>query len=341
MTLPLIVAAPAIARFGQNHGYRFENDRVTINAELNCDLSGLCGQEWALQLWAGNEVKVAELALGALYPNGYGFIAVAGETAALPPAGSGEHMLQLAIVSGRDGIFDVLHDLVAYPQPEQFLQPRLAGTVGCSFLDDHAIIDLAVVENPRSADNLSGTLALEVWSLDAPYTGGGWTGVPVASVVIGTLVGQSAWERSRFIAHAGPVPTSGHLTLMLREWTAAGYITRDYRSLVLPSSPSQTVTAPTVSATAKPEKPAKAPAKGSKTSSAKPATKQSVKSEEPAGLVSVNSATAADITAVKGISDAVAAAIVAARPYASLDELVRAKGMGPKLLEKIRASFKL
>ena len=41
---------------------------------------------------------------------------------------------------------------------------------------------------------------------------------------------------SRFTTHAGPLPPTGHLTLMLREWTPAGYVTRDYRTLARPSA---------------------------------------------------------------------------------------------------------
>ena len=57
--------------------------------------------------------------------------------------------------------------------------------------------------------------------------------------------------------------------------------------------------------------------------------------------VSVNKASAAELSAVKGLSDTVAKAIIAARPYATLDELVKAKGMGPKLLAKVRGALAL
>jgi len=47
----------------------------------------------------------------------------------------------------------------------------------------------------------------------------------------------------------------------------------------------------------------------------------------------------AELAAVKGVSQALAAAIVAARPYAGLDDLVKAKGMGEKLLAKLRPLY--
>ena len=114
---------------------------------------------------------------------------------------------------------------------------------------------------------------------------------------------------------------------MLREWTPAGYLTRDYRSL---TRPSVSVSAAPADESAK-NKPAKAPAK-----EAKPVTMPSA-----ATTVSINKASAKELAAVKGISKPLAAAIVAARPYAKLEDVVRAKGMGQKLLEKLRAALTL
>ena len=44
---------------------------------------------------------------------------------------------------------------------------------------------------------------------------------------------------------------------------------------------------------------------------------------------------------MKGISKQLAAAIVAARPYAKLDDVISVKGMGQKLLEKLRSALTL
>ena len=63
------------------------------------------------------------------------------------------------------------------------------------------------------------------------YAGGDWTGVPVASLVLGSLSGQTEWTDCHVTPHAAPLPEAGHLTLMLREWTPAGYVTRDFRAL--------------------------------------------------------------------------------------------------------------
>ena len=86
----------------------------------------------------------------------------------------------------------------------------------------------------------------------------------------------------------------------------------------------------------------KAPVKKSatvkKSETKKLETKKSAEKTEP---VSVNKASAAELAAVKGLSTKQAEAIVAARPYKSINDVVKAKGMGAKLLEKVRGSLKI
>lgn len=325
-----------VAHLGSSHGYRLDGDLAHLNAEILCDESRLTGQEWALQLWTDEGIKIAELQIGLLHPNGTGCIMVSGTTTALPPASQGPHIVSMILTSGFSGQFGTIEDCASYVQPVSFVQPRMQGTVCSGFTHDEITFDIARIENPRDADNVSGTLALELWSLDSPYTGGAWTGIPVASVVLGTLNGQTEWTGSRFTTHAGPLPESGHLTLMLREWTPAGYVTRDYRALARPSI------APAAKATASPKV---AEAKPSQAAAASTPAKKAPASAKPAPAsatgVSVNTASAAELSAVKGISDGLARAIVAGRPYAKLDDVVRAKGMGPKLLAKVRTDLKL
>ena len=67
-------------------------------------------------------------------------------------------------------------------------------------------------------------------------------------------------------------------------------------------------------------------------------TKKAAEKMEP---VSVNKASAAELAVVKGLSTKQAEAIVAARPYKSINDVVKAKGMGAKLLEKVRGSLKI
>jgi DNA uptake protein ComE-like DNA-binding protein len=352
-----------VAQLGGTHGYRVDGDVVHLNADILCDESRLTGQTWALQLWSDHGIKIADLELGLLNPNGSGLMSVNGATTLLPPAGIGQHTLSLALVSGADGVCDTLEDSATYPQPVHFVQPRFRGHVGCQLQDGTIGLDLDAIENPREADNLSGTLALEVWALDAPYGGGSWCGVPVASLVLGTLAGQSDWSDCHFEAHAGPLPATGHLTLMLREWTPAGYLTRDYRILpvVAASVAEVAVTAEAkpegqvdvkaalspAAAKAEPASKARAPAAAKpvpapKKVEAAPGKAPSAKlATAPSRAPSVNTASQAELSAVKGIGPVLAKAIIAARPYVSLDELTRAKGMGKLLLARVRAAIRL
>lgn len=323
------ISGNVLARIGATHGYRFDGDSVQINAELNFSDAALgAATHWALQLWSSAEafhgkqlagVKVAEVGV---YPAAGGQHVVA-TVAAMPPAGSAEQNMALALVGwGADGL-PMVADLAIYPVAESFVQPRLSGNVTCALADGMATLSVDSIDNPRAEDNLSGTLALEVWALDAPYAGGSWQGTPVASVILGVLGGGNAWSACHFVVPAAVPEGPGVLTVMLREWGAAGYVTRDFCNLVL-EAPAVVQHAPVA------KKPATKPA-------AKVAKAPSKASKLPAGKgTAVNSASEAELLAVKGLSAAVAKAIIAGRPYASLDDLCRAKGMGPKLLAKLR-----
>ncbi len=335
-------SSPATA-LGANHGYRFAGDSVHLNAEVTLAASDLQdGSTWSLQLWASGAgfaerapagVKVGEFPLQPLA----GCFSVDACVAALPPAGHDAFTMALMLVSGdADGNVEV-RDLAIYPTPQYFVQPTLSGALDCRIADGVAEIVIESIANPRAVDNLSGTLALEIWALDSPYAGGAWTGTPVASLVLGQLAGGEAWSDCRYTVPAAG-PSDAALTVMLREWTASGYLTRDYRNLpvvaaaasaaaaTVPAAPAAAVTAP-AAAPAKPaakKAVAKAPA-----AAAQPAT------------VSVNAASVEELAALKGLSRAVATAIVAGRPYASVAELLRVKGLGPKLLEKLGASLRV
>lgn len=327
-------AADAVTALGANHGYCLDGDFVHLNADVSLAEADLAdGTHWALQLWASpggfdglalTGVKVAELALQPTPGN----FNVAACVTALPPAGCAAQIMAMALVGQRvDGSVQV-RDLSVYATPQTFFQPFLHGDLSCRVADGVAEIAIERIASPRAPDNLSGTLALEVWALDAPYQGGAWQGQPVASVVLGQLAGGSAWADCRYSVPA--VNANGTLTLMLREWTPAGYLTRDYRNLAA------AVIAEPVSGDVKAA--VKPVAKAGKSATKKASAS---KPAEKTGPVSVNTASAAELAAVKGISKAVAEAIVAARPYAKFDDLLRAKGVGAKLLEKLGKLLKI
>jgi hypothetical protein len=333
------ISGNALARIGETHGYLFDGDSVQINAELNFSDAALgAASQWALQLWSSVSgfpeqqlagVKVAELPV---YPAA-GQQSLAATVAATPPAGSDEQNVALALVFWDENGLPMVADVAVYPRAESFVQPKLAGNVSVALADGQATIKVDAIENPRAEDNLSGTLALELWALDAPYAGGSWQGIPVASVILGVLGGGSGQVDSHFVVPAAAPEGPGVLTLMLREWGPLGYVTRDYCNLSLEMPVKPKAAAPKAKAKSKPE----AKPVADKVAKAKPADKTPAKKAKAAAAkgLALNAASEAELLSIKGLTATVAKAIVAGRPYAALSELGKIKGVGPKLLASL------
>lgn len=327
--------AQPVARLGLSHGYCFDGDVTHLNASIEIlEQTAAMQQFWALQLWACEEseqenpsqgIKIAEVPFGQTFAEGQVFAELQGSCIALPPPGKQAYRLFMVLASGNNPYCSNVEDFAAYSQSKVFVQPSLNGTITCTLNETSVLLGIDEISNPRQEDNLSGTLSLELWSLDTPYAGGQWTGCPVASMILGTLSGQCRWSGCEYTASSATPAQNGYLTLMLREWTPAGYVTRDYRPLMEIQPKAIAVDTP------KKAKPAKA-------ASVKPApeAKETAAKVVAASGVSVNKASESELTSVKGLSAAVARAIIASRPYASLEELCRAKGVGEKLLSKVR-----
>lgn len=342
-------------RIGFNHGYAFDGDSVRLDAELlvgHPDVAA--GQEWALQLWAcetpfaGESVKgtkVAELPVGQIDSLNQSWVSAF--TGALPPAGHAEHSMVLVLASGRDGQFDEVQDFANFPRPERFAQPRLAGASGFSLGEQSVGLRIESLENPRSADNLSGTLSLELWALATPYLAGTPDGVQLAAAQLGTLAGQHSWHDLDLTLPlaARPVGT-WHVAMLLREWTAAGYATRDFANFSLPVSWAADAK-PDFAPQAADTEPAAQPKAAGKAAPTKAAAKAAAKSAakaaptDTAGRVSINTASKTELAALKGLSKTAAAAIIAARPFKSIDELLTVRGIGAKLLDKLKGTLSL
>lgn len=332
-----LVVRHSAARFADPQGYRLEGDEAHLHAGVTVDAGAPDGADWALQLWACEPgglrgIKVAELPVGCL--PAAGMTSVEGWTTALPPAGQAAHTMVLALASGAAGFFDRIHDLAVFPVEAQFRQPCLQAPVTYRFEGGEVEVCVGCVANPRDADNLSGSLGLELWALPQPYEGGAFAGFLIAGGELGRVAGQAGIEALRLtLPAAAPPPGSWHIVLMLREWTPAGFLTRDYVNF---SAAHEAAESP-VSAAA-PEAVAAPAAAEAFTPAAAPAKSAGRRPAQTAatGPVSINRATAEELAAIKGLGKAVAAAIVAGRPYAGLDEVLRAKGVGPRLLEKLR-----
>ena len=243
-TAPSTVDSPAIC-FGASNGYTITGDQIQLNADLNIlDAEYAASAAWALQLWALDTpfvsgelsgVKVAEIRLDPLPEAAPPSITVAGSTFVMPPAGDRDWSMLMVLAASEDGDFWHIHAFANYPRPERFALPRILGKVGYQLTEDQIELTVDAIQNPRDPANMSGTLSLELWALTAPYAGGAFDGIPLAGVVIGSLPGQGQQLDLRTTAHRAPIPPgSWSLVLMLREWTLAGYVTRDYANFAVP-----------------------------------------------------------------------------------------------------------
>lgn len=274
-------AAVVAARFGQDYGYRFDGDSVTLHASIQLVHYLAHEVRWFLQLQAipdnaaaGTSVPhvVAEVNLPPLAELAGSADSFSLTAPSQPPADQGECRLSLALVSRQTDQPDELHDVAVFSRTERFVQPRFAGNLTCDFAANAVEVFAARIESPRDPANLSGTLALELWALSEPYAGGTFAGQPLAGVVLGQLSGQTGWDDVHHSLHCATPPAGKwNVTVMLREWTGHGYTTRDYRNLPQPLViPTAAVSPPppTLGAAAaeKPVKPraAKSPARSSR-----------------------------------------------------------------------------
>ena len=64
--------------------------------------------------------------------------------------------------------------------------------------------------------------------------------------------------------------------------------------------------------------------------------RQVKKAKSPQGLLNLNTATEKELQSIKGIGPVLAERIIAGRPYKTVDDLLKVKGIGPKRLKKFR-----
>lgn len=341
--LRTVAADLPLARLGPTHGYRFDGDSVHLRATFEHVLPAAHELSWSLQLWACPEVPVSAVRLdGHLVAEAWlPPLAEVDDTtmdfdvlaAATPPAGSAEWVMVLVLASAQEDRFDHIHDFANYPERERFALPRMPGKVGYCIESGRVRLEVEAIENPRSARNISGTLALELWALRAPYTGGNFEGVALAGVSVGTLAGAERWSALEFELPCTMPPNGNwHVVLMLREWVGTAYVTRDYTTFAEPLTllPAETVApAPKKNETKIPPAPAEAPKKTSRKSAAAVRT----------GKVDVNKSSVDEIAAIKGMTRALAEAIVAGRPFGAMEDLLGVRGIGEKRLAGLRGSL--
>jgi hypothetical protein len=233
-------------KIGGKYGYRIEGD----TASLNADLAIVDGDEhrtaWALQLWACEQpyeggllrgTKVAEVLVALPSAPTGPTLPLEAETFANIPPSRREYCMVLVLASGEPGTFEQVHDFANYPKRELFAVPYLDGSIGYSIEGDSVILRADRVHNPRHAGSLSGSLALELWALSEPYAGGALDGLALARGDIGQIGGQCTLEPLQVcVPLSPPPPGQWQLALVLREWTAAGFVNRDCCNFAVPFS---------------------------------------------------------------------------------------------------------
>lgn len=236
---------------------------------------------------------------------------------------------------------------------------RFVGAVAFNGEQQRVHIALDGIASDRNNDNLSGTLSIELWSLNAPYQGGYFNGECLAATQIGELWGNH-WiaDCDYDLIYQAPQVAGQQLCLMLREWNGVAFETRDFRTFnqalntqavkaaepvlkVVTEAPRAEVVSIATSKKAVEVKDAAVKSAAVK-DVAKTTAKVSVKkTSEESSLLNVNTAAEKELAAVKGLPKKVAKAIVEARPFVSLDELEKVKGLGKKTLEKLREKLKV
>jgi len=204
------------------------------------------------------------------------------------------------------------------------------------------------IANHRNPGDISGTLSAELWALSRPYTGGQFAGIALAGTRVGEIFGLHFLSDLRYELDFQEPPTgTWHLSLMLREWTDAGYVTRDYVSFAQPyvvgNKPaiSRNETDNVINVDFAPNKKFTVPNSDTAAGSPGMATTPGKQDLVQETAVSINTASLEQIAAVKGLSKKVAENLVTARPFTRIDDLLHVKGMGPKLLEKVRNFIRL
>lgn len=321
-------SAEAALHIAGTHGYRLDGDQITLWAEVAGGPA-----EVLLALWA-QPAEVADAADRVLVAqlrttlHGAGAVLVEGVVPAAVPSGRAAWRMVLALSALDADGRATERDARVFALTQSFLQPKLVVprplvarpvVVGLQ-------IDAVAIANPRSADNLSGSLCLEMWALAHPYTGGAFAGQCLGTINVGQLGGQSGCE-CLGETWAAPADPAAVLVLMLREWTQEGLLTRDHQTVTLVTEVPAPASEPKPAAASAPT-PSPAPA---------PASAPAVKAKpRPAHLLNVNLATEEQLVAIDGLNRALAKAVVAARPFASMDDLLDIKGVGDKRLARMR-----
>lgn len=368
LQLPSSNAQMRFAQLGPSHGYRIDGDSAELNAEI-----GVNSQEGAsalaLQLWACDEpyqggalsgFKVAEtrVQVPALQ---HTFVHDA-TSFARPPARARDYAMVLVLGTERAEGLQVV-DFANYPQRQRFVVPHMLGSASYELASDDSVsLRVARVFNPRGEGNLSGSLELQLWALTDPYAAGEPNGTRLASAQLGLLEGQASFEAvERHAPLSRPDARESHVALLLCEWTAEGYLVRDFCNFAEPyigsrraeqphaatpvvaatspvAAPAATATTPAVAPAVAATSPAAVSSPAAAPASVKPVVPTAPK---PGQRPSLNEVSEAEFIKATGLQKKVAAQLLAARPFKSFEELLALRGIGEKMVQRLRTLYSL
>jgi hypothetical protein len=223
----------------------------------------------------------------------------------------------------------------------------------CAYSIENGRVTISIgrIASHRDSRDISGTLSVELWALDGSYSGRDFGGIPLAGTTIGEMLGQHFLTDCRYdLVFKQPPDGTWHLTLMLREWTAAGYITRDYVNFaptyvvgtgsVMSSESDNLIDVELASEKKAPPVPAEIGDRVHPADAVANETSTSSGMDQELGQgASLSSATPEEISTVKETSDNVEENIVAERPSGSIGEPLRAKGERVNLLQRLLRFF--
>lgn len=224
------------------------------------------------------------------------------------------------------------------------------GSYGFRVHGDRITLTVQQINNHRSFDNLSGTVAIELRG----YRQDGAEAV-LASTTIGQFSGQHYLSNCEYdLIFTAPEAGQWQLALELREWNGSDYELIDSQPFDVPYVVAwqPTVVEPTVTPTTKekvvsieeaPTTPVSKPVKSKKPTEQDkaPKAKKTAPEKEDSGLISINQSSLEELASVKGMPKKVAKEIVEKRPHTSWEALLKIKGMGPRMLKKLKKALKL
>ena len=322
------------------HGYRLDADQITLWAELSGRPAAVQLALWAQPVEPADATpRILVAQVRSTFPGAAEGAAarVEGVAAAAVPSGVTDWWMVMTLSAVEADGQVTVHDERCFAWTQSFLQPTLVldQPLVARPVDAGLALDAVAVSNPRAADNLSGSLCLELWALAEPYIGGAFAGECLGRVEVGQLGGQAACEGLAGTWSA-PADETATLVLMLREWTQDGLLTRDHRPVARAAVVPVVALVPAVSEVAAPAAgPATAPAPASAPVPVAVAAPAKPKARN-AHLLNVNLATEAQLVAIDGLNRSLAKAVVAARPFASIDALLDINGVGEKRLARMR-----